>query len=521
MPHPVPVAHAPAPAAAPAPVPTSRYGISSDFLAAAGTPAGQLFHSRVLGGHGRVRLFLPYDARGTWNGSACVPSPAYAGGAAAWSGLTAALTQARQEGLVPQIVFAAGTGAGGVPSHPDPADPAQAADYACGVRLALQALWQTRRTTGMPVDVEAVNEPESNGYAPDPGHPCPAPDRAPSCSGPWQAAMLWYEAQTEADQLHRTEAGFPEVTVAALTMSAPQDETYLDAGRTALSSAAGTPYDGYYQDLYRIVHCAPGYGGCGDPADNPPAMPANWAVHDYADPTAQGTGDLTAFVHALAGLQDRYAQGAGANVWVTEAGVQLDARARSDLNHPGGVRCPAADGAPADTLGCLVDGRPAAQVRGAQSWRALGQVAAPTAHGTVGVSQLFWYQFALPSKPCTPVAPCVLASGAVQTSGSLPMLHAWDSAVVDASGAPRQSFCALVSEPATDCAGRPTAYADAQWVDWWEPKPAGCPAHDGAWVADSPHSGVPGGEQCYYSAAAPIGPFRPRRTSGRTPPGSA
>ena len=53
-------------------------------------------------------------------------------------------------------------------------------------------------------------------------------------------------------------------------------------------------------------------------------MPTDWAVHDYTDPTAQGTADLREFVTALAQLNDQYAGGAAANVWVTESGVHLD-----------------------------------------------------------------------------------------------------------------------------------------------------------------------------------------------------
>jgi len=498
----VPVARRSAP---PPPPVASRFGISSDYLAAAATPAGRQFASDVLGPHGRVRFFIPYDARGFYNGTQCAESPAYTAGATAWNALVAQLTRARADGLMPQIVFTTGTGLGGTPTVPDPADATQAADYSCGVDAALQALWAARQTTGMPVDVEAWNEPDMTiGFSSNvTGHGgCAAPaTAAPSCSGSWRAAMLWYLAQTDANALRKAIAGFPPVTVAALTLGAPDKLQYLDAGHTTLSSPQGSVYPGYYQSLYEIVHCAKGFGGCQAPGTNPTNMPSDWAVHDYTDPTAQGTADLYQFVTALAQLNDRYAGGAAASVWITEAGVHLDSGNRQDANHPQGVTCHTPLGT-SNTFGCLVDGNPAAQARGAQVWRALAAVAAPTSHGAVRVTQLFWYQFALAARTCTQSSPCQLANGVVYTSGqSLPFLHSWDSALVDSAGRPRASFCALTGQAAAACAGQSDAYADAYWVDWWKPMPQRCPAHFGAWVAYRADSGVPDGQECYYSPA--------------------
>lgn len=485
----------------------SPFGVSADYLSAAATPAGRQFASEALGTRGRVRLFVPYDARGWFNGSACAPSPAYTAGATAWNALLAQLSQARADGLTPQIVFTPGTRIGGTPAMPDPAAPAQAADYSCGVQLALQALWAARASTGMPTDVEAWNEPDMAGYrhaAPGDESPCPAPaTAAPSCSGPWRAAMLWYLAQTDATTVRHSTPGFPVLSVAALTLGAPEKLDYLDDGHTSLASPQGTIYPGYYQSLYQIVHCAPGYGGCQQPGANPTSMPSDWAVHDYTDPTAQGTADLREFVSALAQLNDRYAAGAAADVWITEAGVHLDSGTRADANHPRGVSCDRPIGAD-DTFGCLVDGNAAAQARGAEVWRELAGIAVPTSHGAVRVTQLFWYQFALAARTCSAGDPCQLANGVVYTSGqSLPFLHSWDSALVDSAGRPRASFCALTGQPEAGCAGQADAYADAHWVDWWQPMPKRCPAHYGAWVAYRADSGVPDGQECYYSPAAP------------------
>lgn len=71
--------------------------------------------------------------------------------------------------------------------------------------------------------------------------------------------------------------------------------------------------------------------------------------------------------------------------------------------------------------------------------------------------------------------------------------------MVDSAGRPRASLCALTGQPASSCPGLSSAYADAHWVDWWQPMPEHCPAHFGAWVANSTASGVPDGEECYYS----------------------
>ncbi len=510
--HPNPVAapRAARPPLAPAVPPTSRFGISGDYLAAVGTPAGREFASTVLGPRGRVRFFVPYDARGSFNGTACAPSPAYTAGATAWNTLLGQLRQARADGLVAQLVFEVGSGIGDTPAVPDPADPAQAEDYACGVNLALQGLWAARPAIAMPLDVEAWNEPDQTpglgGAATGGPRSCPVSATEPAaCSGPWRGAMLWYLAQTQANALRQTASGFPVVTMAALTLGAPDKLSYVDAGHTSLADAHGAPYPGYYQSLYEIVHCARGYGGCGQPGANPTAMPTDWAVHDYTDPTAQGTADLRGFVATLAQLNDRYDAGAGAHIWVTEAGVHLDSGTRRDDNHPDGVACHTTDGGD-DTFGCLVDGNPAAQALGGQVWRELAGVAAPAEHGAVRVTQLFWYQFALAATTCTAAAPCQLANGVVYASGqSLPTLHSWDSALVDSAGRPRASFCALAGQPATSCPGQPDAYADAHWVEWWQQMPAQCPAHEGAWVADRGDSGVPGGQECYYSPAQPPG----------------
>jgi hypothetical protein len=487
------------------------YGISSDYLTYADTPQGQRFAAAVLGRSAHVRISVAYDALAYWDGHACAASPAARAGATAWSKLKRLLTRARTDGLNPEVVFAEGTGIGGVPVTPDPADPVQATDYRCGVRGLMQTLFTDAGQYQMPAQFEAWNEPDNDGYSHGWDQNCPSPAQAaPSCSGPWRAAMLWYIAQAEANSLYEADsgAGFPPLTVAALTISAPEKLYFLDAGHLALSAPDGQAYNGYYQSLYRIVHCAPGFGGCQQGPYAPTAMPTAWAVHDYDDPTAGGTADLQAFEAALAQLNDAYASGAGAQVWITEGGVQLDSSVTSDLNLPAGLGCPASNlrADNAGTLGCRQDNRPENQAAGATVWRSLGTLSHPTASGQIAVSQLYWYQFQLPALRCTLRSPCKLGHGVVYDSGQvLPTLHAWDSALVDSTGSPRASFCVLTSTPVSSCGGKPHDYAASRWYHWWQyaEMPAACPAHYGAWVADNAGSGLPNGEECWYDPASP------------------
>jgi len=455
-----------------------------------------------------VRIFVPYDALGFYDGSSCATSPARAAGGAAWNKALLLVGETLAVGLTPEIEIDDGTGIGWVPVTPDPASRRQAQDYSCGVRAIMKALFDRFHRSGMPVQFEAWNEPDNSGYSYHWDRSCSSPARGvPSCSGPWRAAMLWYLTQTQGNYLHASErrAGFPPLTVAAMTLSAPQKLYFFDAGHLLLSAPDGRPYNGYYQSLWRIVHCAPGFGGCENAPFNPTAMPSTWAVHDYDDPTAIGQADLREFERTLAALNNALGDGAGATLWITEAGVQLDSPTRSDLNRPHGVACPGTntDRSDADTFGCLQANQPAAQAAGARAWMQLGVVSEPTSRGLISVSELYWYQFELGVIDCATDSPCRLSSGAVVQHGYLPQLHSWDSALVDANGSPRASFCAITSQPAAACAGNADADETARWYDWWEASkmPATCPAHFGAWVARKAHNSVPSGQECFYSDA--------------------
>src|SRR6201999_657723 len=103
---------------------------------------------------------------------------------------------------------------------------------------------------------------------------------------------------------------------------------------------------------------------------------------------------------------------------------------------------------------------------GAAVWRALPSITAATASGAITVTQLYWYQFQLGSLQCSSSDPCSLSeSESVDTD--VPQLHAWDSALVDAQGRPRVSFCVLTDMPLSDCDGHSTDYVNAHWIPWW------------------------------------------------------
>jgi hypothetical protein len=221
-----------------------------------------------------------------------------------------------------------------------------------------------------------------------------------------------------------------------------------------------------------------------------------------------GTADLRAFETALARLNDAYASGAGAQVWITESGVQLDSLATNDLNLPAGTSCQGNDirGYDARTFGCLQDNRPENQAAGAGAWRSLGTLTHSTKRGQIAVSELYWYDFQLSTVSCMPQSPCDLGRGIVYERGQvLPELHSWDSALVDSTGKPRPSFCVVTGAPVSRCAGSPHDYEASRWYPWWQPAeiPTPCPAHFGAWVADKADSGLPNGVECRYDASTP------------------
>lgn|GEM_PF-7021314 len=427
------------------------------------------FVQRVLvPGRGYIRLWIPYDALGSWRrGAGCVQSPfrtSYFGVAGSngqqwFNQLVWGMQAAWHLGLNVDIELSAGSGEG-APQFPDPFagnaryynawETAGGRDYDCGVRALMAQVSSVRSALGQqsrPVQWEAFNEPDlldqrhadGGGYVGAlgatsrwPHGPCGrryighelndcggeivtgssgqnylCGSDVSSC-GALEAAELWEQAEIQAKR-------FPNYKVAALTASAPQSAYALQYLRqlNALHLCAVRMLRRCYRSDY----------------------PRWWAIHDYDDPTAAGefgatAADLKAFEEMLSANALRRAQ-----VWVTESGVDLASRRTADDNWAE-VHCRSRDPADGnDNFGCLVDADPPAQARGAAAWRALGRVRAPRAV----TSEVYWFEFTA--------------------------IGGWDSALLDHGsghgllfesqgyGSPRASFCYLTG--ATGCNGNP------------------------------------------------------------------
>ncbi len=366
----------------------------------------------------------------TWSPYAFGPPAEFNGvnGMALFGQLVWDIQGARALGLTPEVVFSAGSGEGS-PNYPDPGYgdsrhlfagvTAAGYDYACGV-LGIIGWLRSDLGATAPTRWEAFNEPDTkasymgylkNGCARNGS--CGAPPRGADYNhggylcgrayadcGALEAAELWELAQGVVQK-----QGWSGEQIAAATLTEPE-----------------VPYlRPYAQQLSALASCSPGFvsapsGHCAIAG----LFPRHWAVHDYDDPTAGGNADLRAFESTLSRLVAR--RYGPLDVWVTESGVELSSPAHADLNRRG---CPGPSGRDA-TLGACVDGNPAQQARGARAWRSLIDVRAPG----VRTTQVYWFEFAL--------------------------IPSWDSALVDASGRARPSFCALVS--GATCDGDPTAY---------------------------------------------------------------
>ena len=428
--------------------PTCNQWASDSFVAYSPNGITAFTYAKNAVPFGYARFFVPYDALGHWNGSACDWSAAFRQGgysttdstsgqyvqgryevaAQNWVQLIDELAAAKQIGLTPEIVITPGTGIGFGGSYyqggsgstalfPDVGSPGHLStqwyDYACGVYFLEYYIFLEEKALGwsppfMPSQYEAWNEPDDPAYGLS-----PYLNGSGAGSGPWKAAYLWYTAQLYSNDLSTVISGFPSLAIAALTMTHPDSNAYLD---------------NYWDALHNTITCQSGYGGL---CSNPYAahlMPGAWAVHDYSDPTIGGTQDLIQFESELA----RKNAALGYNidqVWVTESGVRLDLPGDSDANHPNGYPCTGADGAEnANTFGCRVDNNGAAQAQGGTTWASLGSVSGGSGQAGVITTMLLWYQFQLQNSP-----------------------HVFDSALVDTSGVHfRPSYCAITGFPTCD-----------------------------------------------------------------------
>jgi len=480
---------------------TTWYGMSdagSDFLSAYSNCGFQALTNTGCPSTGHKgplslqRFFVPYDALSYWNTSTgkCAPSPAYTTGGNGkpagydWNLLITQLKDAKADNLAPLIAVSNGTGIGtssepvpavpepfyGIPGKPYAGLTTAGQDYSCGVQSLLYNLESGSNNNQpwiYPWEYEAWNEPDganqgnsnNGGYnhslpnactnssqdcGPIPsgsnynqnGYLCgnqyvPVNSTQDQC-GPLEAAGLWYLMQNAQNSLDvPTSQGGPglvDVPVDAGTLSQAQALTYFNA---------------YYNQLSTTLNSGPG----------------SFSVHDYDDPTgAVGTANIQAFVNDLSNLSTPgCAGGAGScnpNVSVTEAAVQLDSDLQTSADRNAAPACPDptneslisgkdANGnpilpnEPIRSVGNCDDGNAAMQRNGANVWENISNVVAGSpATSFVSVGELFWYTYQLPNTT-----------------------HNFDSALVDASGRARASYCVIYGA-GCNVTGNPSDYLD-------------------------------------------------------------
>lgn len=373
----------------------------------------------------------------------------------------AKLHDAQADGLTPLVVLVPGTSDGqqggtitgganagsyaAEPLAPDPSDSytppppqvnisahTQWQDYSCGVSY----LMNYTVTDGVPVgNWEAFNEPDTVCLT---GPTCPSGSRASVYNNPsgagygkgtWNAAYLWYTMNAWGAH-YQAQTGFPLEHVAALVLSHADHTAYLDA---------------YVDNLAGIVFCTvvqpyqPPWGCQGDNGANwPQVMPTYWGVHNYDDTTLNKTGDLQKFENDLSADAGGYIGDPNPQVWVTEAGVQLDNNFTTDANYPSGVGCDNGESDDYHQFGACVDGNTAAQASGAQDWINLGNTTASVQYGNpVTTTEVFWYEY------------------------QAPLAHFFDSGMADAGGKTRAAYCVLYGSPPSSCTSNgsnPTDY---------------------------------------------------------------
>jgi hypothetical protein len=351
-----------------------------------------------------VRLFVPYDAVQTWNGSTTAPGCAYSRVRdQTWSDLAngrhtpgqsiddliAGVIEARADGLTPVVTIDGYPFPTARPSWdeaiPDPTTTAGYWAYRCGVQGILAEL---SRLPGrqQPHTWEALNEPEAfaifRGSGAAPASECDV-GADPQPNGAAKAACDEAIASAE---IHGF-AGHGDDTVIAGTFQHPY-VSYL------------APY------VTELARQMPGS-----------EFPGVWSVHDYREVTDgyvdSDATELSAFDLALA----HDTGGRAHSLWITEAATVLTSTVRSG-------DCPAVGVDSAGSLGACINGQAARQAAGAVAFFAL-----PHAASAVPITHLFWYQF----------------TGAPN----------WDSGLVDPAGHPRAAYCVFYGSG--DCTGSPDA----------------------------------------------------------------
>jgi hypothetical protein len=404
-----------------------------------------------------ARFFVPYDALMSWNGSTCAYSPAETSGVGyqAFQQLVWQVQAAEADHLTPVVAFSNGTGAGGIPTIPDPgygtASSAPysswtvaAQDYACGVYGIMAAIGSAGLGPDPVVDWEAWNEPNgagefngalsgecSSSSSPcggaynSAGYLCYSNDTA---CGPLEAAELWEIAQA----LSTGDFASKSFSIAAMTVSDAQNSPYETSYIAAMQS---------------MTACASGYY-CGH------AGPNVWSIHDYDDPSS-GVPAATADIKRFATTLDSH-WAKNQTVWITESGVALEDGTTGDNN----CKASSANCGPLkssncavglyphldNTFGACVDGSASAEAAGAGSVLAL---AAAAASDTQTVTQVDWYEFQAPN------ASTGWDSGLVSPpSGG----YASPDGVYNAS---RSSLCVLDHRSTSQCSG--SALDSSDW----------------------------------------------------------
>jgi hypothetical protein len=380
----------------------------------------------------QVRFVVPYDALSQFQGNSCTTSSTYfATGGAAWNDLLNELAQAKADGLTPEVALAGGGGGFGVPGAPIPVygtagDRVHALtlagqDYRCGV----EALMNDTAAQDLPVaEWEAWNEPDTNvnyngplpnactsadspcaGTYNDGGYVCGSLDNR---CGALEAAALW----NIAERVATADAGLPgfpkTIQVAAGAFGAGPVNRKITTSWNYVNEYM-TEVDRYF------------------------APPKVVSLHPNNDISASGrlgtptTTDTQAVIAYLNSVLS-----APPKIWITEASGNLADPATTYAGEPATCTS-AAPGNDGPNLGACLNGNGAAQAAGARGFLALG--ALPQ------VTRVFWYQFLLQSY-----------------SDSAFGLPDFDSALLDASGTPRPSYCVLVSRALTHCRGNVTNY---------------------------------------------------------------
>ena len=232
--------------------------------------------------------------------------------------------------------------------------------------------------------------------------------------GALEAAELW-EIAKNIDANAQPSYGY---RIAALTSDSPDTDYPTDSNFNSSYITQLNHLDLCDVSAYGICF----YGG---------QYPTYWSVHDYNDPTAGGTADLSHLVGTLAqnAVKD-------AKVWVTESGAWLNDWFPSDDNtqNAGGFTCPPqTDSTTAsppvaeaeNNLGCLIDGSYSAQANAANTWESLlGVATGGTNEVNVSTTQAYWFEFVGSTEP---------------KSGP-----GFDSGLLDPGGVPRPSYCVVV-----------------------------------------------------------------------------